>query len=53
MTDFVHLLYDVKDNTAWVTLNRPEKLNASPGPPGPKSKQRSTTPTLTMRSAAS
>ncbi|MBE0611972.1 MAG: enoyl-CoA hydratase/isomerase family protein, partial [Dehalococcoidia bacterium] len=28
MTDFVDLLYDVKDNTAWVTLNRPEKLNA-------------------------
>ncbi len=28
MADYSTLLYDVKNNTAWITLNRPEVLNA-------------------------
>ncbi len=28
MEQFVHLIYELRDHVAWVTLNRPEKLNA-------------------------
>jgi enoyl-CoA hydratase len=28
MADFENIIYDVEDNTGWITLNRPERLNA-------------------------
>jgi F-type H+-transporting ATPase subunit gamma len=28
MADFENIIYEVEDNTGWITLNRPERLNA-------------------------
>ena len=28
MADFENIIYEVEENTGWITLNRPERLNA-------------------------